>query len=342
MAIAPSKRGLRSAARRRSTPRANAANAHHARFFDPTVVYHITCKTIQNRFLLVPDRRDELRSLCLGVIGRAQTLYEDVELYFVVFMSNHIHLLLRGQPQSVVRFIAFIKREVSRRWGRQINWRGPMWEKYLHAAMLTDAAQVRALRYLASHGVKEKLVRRAELWPGVHCAAAIAKDQPLAGHWVDGTRLAKQVFKERCKRHPQRVDPKSFTRVYTVTLSKLPAWSHLDDARYRQQFVRLMTDVELETAAKPGRVLGVFGVLATSRERRTEPPRPTWHEYRRRFIVWDDARRPEVRAFLAAYWDFQERFREASRLMREGRYDVSFPEGAFRPGIPPNGEKRAA
>jgi len=51
----------------------------------------VACRTLQGRFLLKPT--DELRSVVIGVLGRAQRLYP-VKLHVFVFLSNHYHLLL--------------------------------------------------------------------------------------------------------------------------------------------------------------------------------------------------------------------------------------------------------
>ena len=65
--------------------------------FDEESVYFITGRTIQGRYLVHPKER--LRDLVGGVIARAQVHYPEVELYNLVFMSNHYHLILYKIPQ---------------------------------------------------------------------------------------------------------------------------------------------------------------------------------------------------------------------------------------------------
>jgi hypothetical protein len=50
----------------------------------------VTNRAIQGRFLLRPSK--ELNEIALGVVGRAQRLYE-IELFGLTIMSNHFHLL---------------------------------------------------------------------------------------------------------------------------------------------------------------------------------------------------------------------------------------------------------
>ena len=51
----------------------------------------VTCRTIHSRFLLRPS--PELNNIVVGVLGRAQRLYE-VRCCAFSFLSNHFHLLL--------------------------------------------------------------------------------------------------------------------------------------------------------------------------------------------------------------------------------------------------------
>ncbi len=44
------------------------------RFFEPGTLVEVTDVTIQNRYLLRPS--DELNDIVVGVLGRAQSLYE--------------------------------------------------------------------------------------------------------------------------------------------------------------------------------------------------------------------------------------------------------------------------
>ena len=145
----------------------------HVRFFKPGIVYHVLFKTLQGFFLLTPDLEHELRELIAGVLARAQRNWPEVATYAAVWLSNHGHLMLAGDPGNLVAFIAFLKREISRRWGPKIGWSGPMWGRYETTALVTPEAQQRCFEYVLGQAVKEDLVTTPQDWPGFHCAQVL-------------------------------------------------------------------------------------------------------------------------------------------------------------------------
>ena len=72
----------------------------------------VTCRTVQGRFLLKPT--NELRSIVIGVLARAQKLYP-VELHAFVFLSNHYHLLLSvDNALRLARFMNYLNSNLAR------------------------------------------------------------------------------------------------------------------------------------------------------------------------------------------------------------------------------------
>ena len=155
------------------------AGTHHARFLPADTPIHVISRIFQGRHLLRPERA--LNRIVAGVIGRAQRTYPEVKLFAHAFLSTHVHLMLQGPPCDVVSFIGFIKREISRRWGAYpgINWPGTMWHDYLATALPTLQSQVVCLKYILSQAVKEGLVAKAQLWPGVHAAKQLLAGSAL-------------------------------------------------------------------------------------------------------------------------------------------------------------------
>lgn len=111
-----------------------------------------------------------------------------------------MHLQLQGESRDIPRFVAYLKRELTNRWGAEIGWGDTLWKVgYLSTALVTADGQERCFEYVLSHGVKERIVSRPEQWTGLHAAQQLVSGQPLVGDWVDGTRYGKALWKERQK-----------------------------------------------------------------------------------------------------------------------------------------------
>ena len=176
------------------SPHGPFAHRHHARHHDPEVPYHVILRTFQGRHQLVPHAR--FRVVAAGVLAKACAKLESIRLFAYVAMSNHLHLELQGMPKEIPRFIAYVKRELTNRWGGEIEWTDTIWKTgYVSTALPTADSQVSCLRYILSHGVKEKLVERAEDWDGLHVARELVSGESLKGEWLDGTLFGKVLWK---------------------------------------------------------------------------------------------------------------------------------------------------
>ncbi|MCP4451470.1 MAG: hypothetical protein GY809_08415 [Planctomycetes bacterium] len=145
------------------------ANRHHARYHSPEIPYHLIVRTFQGRPLLSPNQR--FRAVAVGVIARGLTVYNSIRLFAYAALSNHLHLEIQGQPHEIPRFVAYLKRELTKRWRTEINWTDSIWHRgYISTALPTPESQTRCYEYILSHGVKEHLVRRPDEWSGLHMA----------------------------------------------------------------------------------------------------------------------------------------------------------------------------
>jgi REP element-mobilizing transposase RayT len=311
---------------------------NHARYFDPAVVYHVTSKTLRGEFFLHPS--DATNELILGVLGRAQYRWPQVRLFAYVFMSNHFHLMIQGDPESVPGFVGFIKREISRRRGIQSQSRGPMWQRRYEATALPSAnAQLKCLKYILSHGVKEGLVERPGDWPGIHCAKQLVCGETRMGRWLNGTRFGKAVFqaRDRKKQPPSRED---YVEGHEVKLAILPCWKSQKATAIKNALRRIVDQVVQGARdrhrSNGSRVMGVEYLRKQSPKTRREVPPPPWFEFRRKQIVaWAKRRDPAVLAYLNAYWEFQSAFKRASKKHITGKSFVTFPVGGWRPPVRP-------
>jgi hypothetical protein len=288
----------------------------------PGCVVEVTCRVMQGRFLLRPS--PELNELVLGVLGRAQELYQ-VDVFAYVFTSNHFHLLL-GPPDelALARFMCFLNGNLAKEVGRLHGWREKLrGRRYRSVPLLDEEVEVARLKYLLAHGVKEALVRSPGEWPGASCLASLLTGKPAVGYWFD--RTAEERARRRGE-HPGRYD---HATKYEVILAPLPGWQGLSEGQRRDLVAEVVRQIEEEGQAQHGgQVLGREAVLAQdphgSPASFHPSPAPAAH-------ASTDAARQWWRA---TYRAFAEVYRAAADLLRQGILDVAFPEGCFPPARP--------
>ncbi len=311
------------------------AGRQHARYIRPDVPYHVISRVFQGRHLLRPCAA--LNRIIIGVLGRGLYLYPQVRLYAYAFMSNHMHLALQAPADQMAAFVGFVKREISRRWGGHpaCRWPGTMWHEYLATALPTPESQLACFEYILSQGVKEGLVARSELWPGVHCARQVLAGAAIRGEWFDATSYSRAHDASTRSTRPTTVRRADYYRSYEVALAVLPVWSKLSDAQRRDRARELLDRIEaLGRRARGDRPpLGAKRIIRTPLERRTDLPQVPWFQRRRRMICWADGREPQAREYIAAHWQFQRAYRAASIRFREEDTGIEFPEWAFLPRL---------
>ena len=290
---------------------------------EPFTVFEITARCIQERFLLRPS--PEANQLILGVLGRALSLFPEVQLYAFKFLSNHFHLLM-GCPslQIQVSFMNHVMGNIAREVGRLHEWRDKFWSRRYVAIPILDQDKLdERLHYLFSHGCKENLVAAPRDWPGTSSEPAMAQGTPLEGIWYDRTGYYHALRKKRPCTLMQ------FAVRYPVLLAPLPHLKHLKADQAQRIVSELLERIERDTwqrhldgGTEP---LGIEAVLAQNpRERPRQSkhsPAPLCHTSKRR----------DRRAFREAYRCFARLYKEASRAFRMGERQAEFPQGCFLP-----------
>lgn len=292
---------------------------------NPTLV-SVTNRTVQGRYLLRPD--PGLNDCLVGLLGKFQRIH-GVRVVMVSVLSNHFHaLLLFEDALQQANFMRDFQSASSREVNRRTGWRGPVFERRFHAAVVTDEerAQAERLKYLLANGVKENLVEKVLDWPGVNTAAALLQGKALKGHWIDRTR------QYAARNRGQDASDDCFAVEETVTLSPLPCWAHLSPEQYRETVRALMEEVESEAALARrwtgAKVLGVKAILAQDPHTRPDDlahsPAPFVHA----------ATKAARRMFYKIYTEFVNAFHDASEALRRGNLDAPFPAGSFPPALP--------
>ncbi len=213
---------------------------HPLRWNRTDLIYEVTIETIQGRYLLRPNR--EVRDIILGVISRAQELYQAIRLYaFVVTRNRSTLLLSTGDEEQLSRFMAYVHGEVSRKVGRLLDWSGKLWGgRYRALPVLDEEAITQRLRFVLSQGVDEGLVASPRHWPGASCVPALLGTMKLEGAWVDRDREARL--------RGLGLDPpaSAYVRPYRVVLTPIPAWASLPRTELVARYQAIIESIELE------------------------------------------------------------------------------------------------
>jgi hypothetical protein len=289
---------------------------------DDGALVEVTTRTLHSRYLLRSSR--ELDEIIVGVLGRAQRLYE-VRICGYLFLSSHYHLLLDvDDARQLSLFMAYVNSNLAREISRLDQWPEKIWSRRYQGIVISDEepAQIARLRYLLANGCKEGLVARPQDWPGIHVAKALIQGKDLTGTWFDRT----QEYAARSR--GEKFDRLQYTAPETLYLSPLPCWKHLSPEVWRGYALSLLQEIEEETAAHlantGGQPLGAASILIQDPHHRPEhhkrSPAPLFHTFSAavRRELWE-----AYRLFVAA-------FRQAADKLRAGNREAMFPLGSFR------------
>ena len=286
----------------------------------------MTVNTVHSHYLLGPS--SELNRIFAGCLGRAQELHP-VRLHAVVCASTHFHLLLSPEDsQQLASFMAHLNCNLSKKVGRIHDWSGSMFERRYQCIPVSDepSAQEARLRYLLSHGCKERLVLSPRDWPGIHSAASLCDGTSIEGTWINRTEYWKA-----CNRG-EDVVPSQFGTDYEILLEPLPCWEHLNEAVWRQNVREIVEEIELETLGRHHREEtapdGASAVCETQPHyqsiRKKRSPAPRYHAASKAVRL---AMKTAFSLFLVSY-------RMAAGRVRNGEVNVSFPPDCFPSRLP--------
>ena len=198
---------------------------------------------------------------------------------------------------------------------------------------MREQDQKARLRYVLSHGVKERLVSSVTDWPGASSVSWLLQARQIKGIWRN--RTAEYAANRRVN---FVADPGKFHEVYTVEMSPLPCWARDSPGEWRVEVAKMIALIEEDAACQSqtvatlsgqmSKVVGVARVLRT--DPRSRPRTPKWspapavhtqsRDVRRR---WKD----RLKQLTISY-------REASVAYRRGDANAVFPQGVFRPAGP--------
>ena len=242
-------------------------------------IYFVTNRCEQERFFLLPKPR--INRLIGAWLAKAINEHGDgIQLYAFIFLSNHLHLLLRDTKGQLAELMWFFQSNLARAVNRELKRRGHFFSREYDAVpVLTDADLEERYAYVVTNAVKAGLVDKAAHGPFLSSLELALTDKPLRFSWLDRTRLHNRT------RRGQRVNERDFERTYELHLTIPPQWRGLSTRARRARIRGLVRASEQryrrERRAEGRGVLGRRRILAQSPLMRPRDP----------------ARRPRVKVF---------------------------------------------
>ena len=298
------------------------------RILDPGAFWFVTDRCVDARFLLRPDRElTELAGFCLA---RAARRFEGISIHGVMFMSNHLHLIVCDRDGELSDFMCAFNGVFAKAVNGLRGRRGHVFERrFSSERILDEEAKVERLVYLALNPVKADLVERHGDWPGLSLRSLSGElEQHPFRHFNECKfKIARQRAIRDGVALPQRSDYEDEeTLTVHALLPEAPAGERQATARMIEEELRRREAQRRQERARRGlRVLGVRRVLdqnpghVPADPKRS--PRPLCHTGS--LGLWS--------AFRALMKLIHRAYAAASLAFRAGEFETEFPRYSFRP-----------
>ena len=284
-----------------------------ARRVVPGMTQLVTRRVIGRTHLLRPDSK--LIGLCVYLLGIYCERY-GILLHAVVFMSNHVHLVLTDQFGCIPDFLRDFHRAVALGVKVLRRWQGAVWDSQptSRVELCTPQAVIEKLAYVMTNPVNAGLVRQVGEWPGIN---TLPQDLG-AKRWT-------------AQRPDFFFDPDNPLWPETATLQlsapELP-WD-IDEIRRRvkHELEHLQSEADKQLAAKGSGVPGPTAVLQGSPKKRTATPEP-----QRTLKPSIAVGRGQFQSLLDAIRilkSFRRAYRKALEKWREGLRGTVFPAATW-------------
>ena len=290
----------------------------------PDSIYFVTSGCLERMFFFRPSK--EVNRIILGILARVADRF-DIEIFAFVFMSNHLHMIVRSRSCQIhlfmEEFLGQVARALNKHWGRSGSF---FHRRYDASEILDDEALLDKLRYTVCNPCESNLVRHPKVWPGLSSWSIHETGEPLVGEWVNSKEYwrLKRKYKEMSDAEAAR----RATIEYPLHMAKLPMWEALDDEAYRKKVCKEVCEWAEHLADKRTvRCVGVKKILAQSfddrpHNPRKKTPRPVCH-----------ASCPDLKdEYLEELRLVTDRYRQAVGKLRRGISDFEFPNGTIPPG----------
>ena len=274
----------------------------------PGRIYLISTRVEHTLFLLPPTKA--ITDIVGSCLARALAKYP-IEVFAILVMSNHVHILACDPLGILPLFMAFFNGLVARLVNKHLGREGKFWSRrYAAEAVLDDDMLEKLFAYVLCNPCNANLVDRAADWPGLTTVRASLHGEPLVFQSVDYDAYHK------ARRRDRSVRPQDFIKHWEIHLTPLPCWEDLTPEQQRARAARVIAKGEQEARAmRLHEHKTVMGVRAVQAVKTTDKPRHSKRSPRPLCHTTDSVL---FFAFRDHYYEFQREYRESSRLYRAG------------------------
>lgn len=304
--------------------------------------YHPRIETTKYAsFLTTRSRNSELwfvnnqglEEAILGYVAKFNERY-NVSMYGLAIEGNHIqgpaHFNKLNRAQYMRDLNSCIARAVPRYTPEYGG--GRFWARRYSAEILPGAEDIEEyFFYTALQPIKDGLVERISEYPGYH----------FFHDAVHGIERKFQVVRwaeyNAAKRFNPSVSIKDYYEEVSLRYERVPGYEHLSQEDYAKLMYQKLEERRLKIVAeRREKGLGFVGREKLLRVKRGALPKntkvSTIESHRPRVLSVCNTRRAEVKNW---YFLNNMKYSQASKEYRLGNYLVEFPEGTYKPYIPP-------
>lgn len=240
------------------------------RIWSPGQIYFVTNRCEEERLFLLPKPR--IKRLIGAWLAKAlQEHGNGIEIFGFIFLSNHLHLLLRDTEGTLPEFMWFFQLNLAKAVNRELGRRGHFFSREYDAApVLTNEDFEDRYVYILTNAVKAGLVDRAATGPFFSSLEMARDEKSRTFEWEDLTK------KHNKSRRGQKVADADITKTYTLSLTVPPMWRDWSKTKRRRRIESLVRANEArygrERRAEGRSVLGMRRILSQSPFMRPKNP----------------------------------------------------------------------
>lgn len=280
---------------------------------NPAVFRLISIRTEEARLFMVPNK--EMRKLTGGIVARYQEIF-GIEIYALIYLSNHPHLLVRAPKSNIDEFCENVHREVARRVNWRNNRRGKFWgRRYTDLHVVSESDLLEAFLYVTTNAVRHGLVDDPKLWPGLssYSQSITEKEETFIFHHYSAARGEPQVTE------------------HTLRISPLPQFAALPPKK-RKKVMKKLIDERTQELIKARREAGqgFLGLKGVQLQDPFSRPREISNKPRGPIYSKDPC---IIREFSQKIRERRGQYIEASMRFRAGALETRFPENSFKPPL---------